>query len=420
MYNNDVTYYSDDEEEYKNCILNIDKFLDDVNHNVRNSINNIIGTTDLILMGNINTEQKQNLNLIKSNTLNLLNLLNDAIDFFKIQSCNMKIEKLEFDFKDFVKDIIKLSNKEVIHNDIKFEIDIAPNIPQILIGDSYRLKQVLISIIKNVIKFTKHGIISFVIEIIGNFQRQIDLRFKIKTSSTVFCKNDILKLSKSFTGPNGKSHIDDLSDSVIDLYISKEIVKIMGGQMEVVSKNDIGTAFSFDLTLEVSKRSSLIDTNLSNKIENNIITRKLNFLVVGKDEVSGSILCKLLKKHGYICTLIDNRNEILGEVQNKKYDVILVNMQFSTIKDIQLVKTIRKLEKKNGTYTPIIALMTHEPRDDRQKFLNAGVDKYICKPFDVDELIKLAYRIAKSDKDNSQFVIEKHDIYEDSLFLYPL
>ncbi|WP_123054886.1 ATP-binding protein [Clostridium sp. JN-1] len=263
MYNTIIHY--NNEEEYKKCILNIDKFLESVNCNVRSSINNINGAADLSLMTNVNIEQKQYLNLIKSNTLNVLNVLNTAVDFLKIQFCNMKVEKVEFNFKDFIDDIVKPSSKEAICNDVKFEIDIDEGIPNVLIGDIVKLRQVLISIIEGAIKFTKHGMISFMIEVINSSQKQIDLRFKVKTSSTAFCKNNVLKFFENLNKPNGKYCIENLNDSMIGIYIVSEIVKVMDSQINVVSKKNIGTTFSFDLLLEISKKSSLIDIDVDNK-----------------------------------------------------------------------------------------------------------------------------------------------------------
>lgn len=418
MYNTIIHY--NNEEEYKKCILNIDKFLENVSCNVRSSINNINGAADLSLMTNVNTEQKQYLNLIKSNTLNVLNVLNAAIDFLKIQFCNMKVEKVEFNFKDFIDDVVKLSSKEAIYNDVKFEIDIDEGIPNVLIGDIVKLRQVLIGIIEGIIKFTKHGMVSFMIEVINSSQEQIDLRFKVKTSSTAFRKNDVLKFFENLNKSNGKYCIKNLNGSMIGLYIASEIVKVMGSQMNVVSKKNIGTAFSFDLSLEISKKSSLIDIDVDNKIEDKILTRKLNFLIAGEDKLSGDILYKLLQKHGHICTLIDDKNDVLNEVQNKKHDIILMGMQTQLMNDVQLVKSVRKIEKKKGTYTPIIAVVTYEPKCDKQKFFDAGVDKYISKPFEINELIKAAYSIVKNDRKSLQPIIKNNTIYEDSLFLYPL
>ncbi|AYD41340.1 hypothetical protein D4Z93_12870 [Clostridium fermenticellae] len=241
-------------EENSNCILNIDGFLDSVNHDVRSSINSMMDAIDLILMDNINTAQKQNLNLIKSNTRNLLNLLNKTIDFFKIQFFNINIENITFDFKDFVNDIIKLSDKEISDNDIKFKTYVDQNIPGQLIGDVYRLKQIVRSIIVNVIKFSKHGIISFTVEIISSNQKQINLRFKIKSTSIYLCENDIYNLCRKFSNSN----------SIIETYIVKEIIELMGGRIQIIDGDKIGTSFQFDLTFEVGKESHLVDSGNEN------------------------------------------------------------------------------------------------------------------------------------------------------------
>lgn len=399
------------------------EFLANISHEIRTSVNGIIGMTDLTLMTNLNSEQKENLNLVKSSALSLLDMTNSILDFSKIQSGNIKLDSVEFNFKELIDEIVRLTAIKALESKLEFKAKIDESIPDTLIGDPIRIKQILDNLIDNSIKFTKYGTISLIIEKVESADKKINLKFLIRDTGIGIDRKDIPKLFTGFSQIDNKEYTRKNFGPGLGLSICKGLVEMMDGKIEVKSRKDVGSVFSFNISLEKGKKYS--STNISDKKTkvqtNNLVGRRLNILIVEDDKASQMVIYNLFKKNGHTSDIANNGEEALKLIENKKYDLILMDIQMPILDGIQTTKIIRKSEENNDSRTPIIALTAYALKEDKEKFLNAGMDNYISKPFNIDELLKMVYSTVKTDTGNTSYFMNKQNSMDgDSLFLYLL
>lgn len=427
---NDITEYrveidnlKKEKESIETDIKTKNDFLSNISHEIRTSVNGIIGMTDLTLMTNLKSEQKENLNLVKSSALNLLDMTNNILDFSKIQSGKMKIENVEFNFKELIDEAVRLSTIKALEYKLEFKAKIDESIPETLIGDPIRIKQVLDNIVDNSIKFTKYGTIALTIEKIESADKKTNIKISIKDTGIGIDKKDISKLFKGFSQIDNKDYTKKNLGTGLGLCICKGIIEMMDGKIEVKSRKDVGSVFSFNMILEKGKKYN--NVNISDKkskiLPNGSMGRRLNILIAEDDKASQMVIYNLFKKNGHICDVANNGQEALNFLENKQYDLIFMDIQMPILDGVQTTKIIRKSEENNNKHTPIIALTAYALKEDKEKFLSAGMDNYISKPFNMNELLKVVYNTVKIDSNNNTYFINKQNNMDgESLFLYLL
>ncbi|MBC2582204.1 response regulator [Clostridium sp. DJ247] len=397
------------------------KLLDDVNHEIRTYINGIIGMTDLTLMTNLNSEQKENLNLVRSSTSKLLCVTSDIIDFFKMQYDEIKLENVEFNFRKFIGETIRAIGSEAIDKRVELKVNIDEDIPEILIGDPTRIKQVLENIINKFISSANKGHLILSIKKEYSNDKSIRIKFNIDNNSTALDRRDLNRILKSFQSIDSKDITKKHIETRLRSVISRELIAIMNGKIELGDTIDEEYIFSFSMLLEKGKKySSVVHNDNNNMLTGLKVKRPLNILIVDDDKASQVIMNNLFKKNGHKCEVAGNGEEALKIVKEKEFDLIFMNIQMPILDGIQTTKIIRKLEGNNNRNKPIIAVTAHTLKSDREKFLSIGIDAYMSKPFSINELSKIVYNTVNSEKNSVHMVNKQNNIEDGALFLHLL
>ncbi|AKA71280.1 response regulator [Clostridium scatologenes] len=418
-YKSSINKLKDEKKVIESNSINEGIFLANISHEIRTSINGIIGMTDLTIMTDLTLEQKENLKLVKSSALKLLDIVNSILDFSKINSGKMKVESIEFNFKELYNEIVRISTMKALDNKLEFKSKIDDAIPEILIGDPIKLKQILDNLIDNAIKFTKYGTVSLIIEKGETIDKKMNLKFYVKDTGIGIDKKDITKLFTNFSQIENKTYTKKPTGTGLGLCICKGLVELMNGKIEVKSRKDIGTLFSFNLFLQKCGKSTIVNIDdRKDKIKR--INKKLNILIVEDDKASQIVMYNLFKKYGHICDIVNNGQEALNVLKTKQYDLILMDIQMPIMDGIQATKFIRKSEEGNDKHIPIIALTAYALKGDKEHFLGLGMDEYISKPFNVEELLQTVYKIVKKDEIDLNIVNRQNNIDREALFLYLL
>jgi len=357
------------------------EFLANMSHEIRTPINGITGMIDLTMLTELTSEQRENLNMAKSCVSSLLFIINDILDFSKIEAGKMSIESIDFDLMDLIHNTAKAHKSTISSKNLEFNYSFCPDTPRYINGDPNRLKQILNNLLNNAIKFTDHGKISLAINKSIKTSEYIQLEFSVSDTGIGIDKQNINKLFKTFSQVDS-SITRNYGGTGLGLVISRQLTELMGGTIWVESEKGKGSTFFF--TIKCKEGHKPIDTILKLDAPKKT-TRSLHILLVEDDNVNQTVLSRLLREYGHIVDIAVNGIEALAIFTQKNYDVILMDIQMPEMDGIEATRQIREMES-GGRHTPIIALTSFAYNGYRENVLSKGMDEYVTKPVDMEQL----------------------------------
>ncbi|MDF2486007.1 MAG: arcB1 [Herbinix sp.] len=367
-------------EEAETANIAKSEFLANMSHEIRTPINGITGMIDLTLMTMLNEEQANNLDTAKKCADSLLNIINDVLDFSKMEAGKFKINNTYFNLNTLVQEIIKLQMVRAKEKRIELIYIISSELPINLYGDPNRLRQVLNNLINNAIKFTEKGGISICIKNRFESDEEIQLEFIVKDTGIGITEEDANKLFRSFSQIDA-SYTRKHGGTGLGLIISKQLVEMMGGQIKVESVFKEGSTFSFWLPFKEGKGFEPKNSVITNVTQE----RQYHILLAEDDPVNQTVLSRMLETKDHKVVVVNNGLKALEAYKNHRFDVILMDIQMPVMDGVEAVKRIRELED-NNSHIPIIAVTAFSLLGDRERFLNMGMDEYLSKPIKMDDL----------------------------------
>lgn len=354
------------------------EFLSTVSHELRTPLNAINGITYLLLQEKPKASQLNYLKSLEFSGNYLLSFINDILEINRLESSNIHVEKIKFNLIELVNNINQSFGGFISQNNINFKLDLDIKGNENLIGDPTKLSQILINLINNSIKFSKNGNVSLTIKTKEETDNLATLHFIIEDNGIGIPEDKIQNIFDSFS--QGSVEINrTYGGTGLGLSIVKKIIELLGSQIYLESKVNVGTKFYFDLEFEKSESKTISSIEKSTEVSYENLKNK-SVLLVEDNKINQMITKKMVENKGMICTIIDNGEDSIIAMQQHKFDLVLMDVHLPGINGTEATAEIRKFDKE----TPIIALTAISLNENREMLLAFGMNDVVTKPFSPD------------------------------------
>jgi CheY-like chemotaxis protein len=336
----------------------------------------------------LNDEQKDNLSVAKDAADNLLGLLNDILDLSRVESGKITLEQIEFHLPNVVKSVTKGLAVIALKKNLKLEAVIDKDVPELIKGDPVRLRQILINLINNAIKFTHKGTIYAKVKVSQIKDNQAVLQFSVVDQGIGIPPDKHEKVFEVFTQADDSTN-RRFGGTGLGLAICKRLTEMMGGSIWVESEEGKGSTFHFTGLFDVIALKSTVKDDHP-VVSSGPLTsmNHIKILLAEDNMVNQKIAIRMLEKQGWNVTAVENGQEVINRLDNEKFDVVLMDAQMPILDGLEATRLIRQNEKTTGKHIPIIALTARAMTEDREELVKAGMDGYVAKPIDRQKLFE--------------------------------
>ncbi|MEE4286870.1 MAG: ATP-binding protein [Mariniphaga sp.] len=359
-------------------------FLASMSHEIRTPLNAIIGFTGLLNKTELTTKQKKFSHLIQQSSEHLLSLVNDVLFLFKLEMERVYIEQIPFNPHDLVRNVYESMLFRANESQLYFYYSIESDIPEVLIGDPFRIKQILMNLTGNAIKFTDEGNVSIRVFNERTTAKKVFLRFEVEDTGIGISEDDLSKIFDEFT----QSQIENVKKrkgAGLGLTIVRKLIDLLSGRLFVESKPGIGSKFTVVIPFEKTESFIPVQDEKDYGVDFDLLKGK-RILYADDDEHNILLGESILKDWEVSFELAYDGNEALEVLRNEKFDIILLDIQMPGFSGVEVVKQVKKDANNPNHQTKMLAVTANIMESDIQEYLNSGFDGYILKPFSEEEL----------------------------------
>jgi len=368
-------------------------FVSNMSHEIRTPMNAIVGLTDVLLRGSLPAKERQYLLDIKSSGKALLELINDLLDFSKIEAGKFEISEDTYNIAQMLRDIQVIGNTRTGDKNVQLVMDIDRDIPRLLYGDGLRIRQVIINIMNNAIKFTEKGSVTVKVKQQKREGKKVQLFFSVKDTGQGIRKEDLSRLFDAFTQVDIKKNRGK-EGTGLGLAISKQLVSMMGGELSVISEYGKGSEFYFTLWEGIESQDNINDFTKAGEVQEEeekfftFTAPDAKVLLVDDNEINREVALALLEPFEMQIETAADGKEALELVQKKKYDLVFMDHFMPVMDGVEAAKKIRLLDGEYYQKLPVIALTADAVQGVKEEFIAAGMNDFISKPISMDSITK--------------------------------
>lgn len=381
-------------EEAQNALEAKANFLANMSHEIRTPMNAIYGMAELLGQRGFGEEETEYIDTIQKSSENLLTIINEILDFSKIDSGKMEINVDEYQFNSLIHDVLSIIEFRMKKKSVKLKTEIDPNIPRVLIGDELRIRQVLINIMNNAVNFTHRGDVTLHVNWVPINAYEGVLEVAVKDTGIGISKENMEKLFKAFGQIDTKKN-RNVEGTGLGLAISKSLINMMGGEIWAESKPGKGSTFFFTVPQRIKdSRPSNYEAN-HEKVKTQNEEFKITFkaptarvMIVDDNKVNLKVAFELMKRFGFEATLVESGPEAINRIEEHlvDYDLIFMDHMMPFMDGVEATKNIRKIDTAYAKEIPIVALTANAIKGVERQFTDAGMNDYISKPIHMTQL----------------------------------
>jgi len=373
-------------------------FLANMSHEIRTPMNGILGFARLLEESLTQSEQQEYMKIIIKSGDDLLVILNDILDFSRIEAGKVAFERLPFNIKQTVDGIVTMMKPKSEAKSLALHVSVDAVVPETVVGDSVRLNQILLNLVSNAIKFTDKGGINISVNVVDEGDSNLIVEFVITDTGIGIPLEKQEKIFESFEQATSGT-IRKFGGTGLGLSIVKQLVEMQDGKVSVDSKPGQGASFHFRLPFLKYKahavKKETTDSNISNTETKQLQGKGTRVLIVEDNPINQMLVVKVLQRQGFETDVAENGKIALNMYKNGNYDIILMDLQMPEMDGYETTRNIRSLPNSKKDI-PIIAMTAHTIKGEYERCIDIGMNNYISKPFQVAELYEKISLLLKS------------------------